>query len=91
MANTVTSIKRIRITERRTTINKARKSRLRYQIRHLRKLLEKPENAEAAQAALPKVFSAVDRAAKTGIIKKNTASRYKSRLTKRVKALTASA
>ncbi len=45
-------------------------------------------SATEAMAALPKTFSAVDRAAKTGIIKKNTASRYKSRLTKRVKALT---
>lgn len=89
MANTVTSIKRIRITERRTQINKARKSRLRFQIRNLRKLLGETKSAEEAQAALPKVFSAVDRAAKNGIIKKNTASRYKSRLTKRVKALTA--
>jgi small subunit ribosomal protein S20 len=89
MANTVTSIKRVRITDRRTQINKARKSRLRHQIRGLRKLLAETNDPKAAQAALPKVFSAVDRAAKTGIIKKNTASRYKSRLTKRVKALTA--
>jgi small subunit ribosomal protein S20 len=88
MANTVTSIKRIRITERRTQINKARKSRLRYEIRKLRRLLGQAKAAEA-QAALPRVFSAVDRAAKHGIIKKNTASRYKSRLTKRVRALTA--
>lgn len=89
MANTVTSIKRVRITERRTQINKARKSRLRFQIRGLRKLLDDAADAKAAQEALPKVFSAVDRAAKNGIIKKNTASRYKSRLTQRVKALTA--
>lgn len=89
MANTVTSLKRIRITERRTRINKARKSRLRFQIRRLRKLLSDPKNAADAQAALPKVFSEVDRAAKHGIIKKNTASRYKSRLSKRVRALTA--
>lgn len=89
MANTVTSLKRIRITERRTQINKARKSRLRFQIRRLRKLLSDSKNAAEAQAALPKVFSEVDRAAKNGIIKKNTASRYKSRLTKRVRALAA--
>jgi small subunit ribosomal protein S20 len=92
MANTVSSIKRNRITERRTLINKARKSRLRHHLRNMRKLLDpKSGNADQAQAALPKVFSAVDRAAKTGIIKKNTASRYKSRLTKRVKAMTATA
>ena len=36
---------------------------------------------------LPVTFSIIDRAAKTGIIKKNTAARYKSKLHLRVKAL----
>lgn len=89
MANTVTAIKRIRITDRRTQVNKARKSRLRFQLRSIRRVLQ-TGNATEATAALPKLFSAVDRAAKAGIIKKNTASRYKSRLTTRVKALTPS-
>lgn len=87
MANTVSSIKRIRTAERRTFVNKTRKSLLRHQLRAMRRLLT-AGSATEAMAALPKTFSAVDRAAKTGIIKKNTASRYKSRLTKRVKALT---
>ena len=38
-------------------------------------------------ALLPKTFSLVDRSAKLGIIKKNTAARYKSRLHLRLKAL----
>lgn len=88
MANTVSSIKRVRITERRNLINRARKSRLRHQIRVIRKLIEGKDQA-GALAAMPKTFSVVDRAAKTGIIKKNTAARYKSRLTRRVKALAA--
>ncbi len=88
MANTVSSIKRIRITERRTLINKARKSRLRFQIRAIRRLIADKKQDEAL-AALPKTFSVLDRAAKTGIIKKNTASRYKSRITARVRAIAA--
>lgn len=88
MANHVSALKRVRITERRTTINRARKSRLRHQIRTFRSLVQSKDVA-GAQAALPATFSLVDRAAKWGIIKKNTAARYKSRLTLRLKALSA--
>jgi small subunit ribosomal protein S20 len=88
MANTVSSLKRVRITERRTAINRMRKSRLRHQIRAMRRLLSE-KNAEGATRSLPATFSMVDRAAKWGIIKKNTASRYKSRITLRLRKLTA--
>jgi len=90
MANTVTSLKRVRITERRTAINRMRKSRLRHQVRSMRRLLEH-KDAQGAQNALASTFSMVDRAAKWGIIKKNTAARYKSRLTLRLRGLTATA
>ena len=86
MANTVSSIKRIRTAEKRTEINRARKSRLRHQIRTFRRLMES-KDVKGAEAALPKTFSIIDKAAKQGIIKRNTAARYKSRLTVRVKAL----
>jgi small subunit ribosomal protein S20 len=49
-------------------------------------LIEK-KDAGAAQAVLPATFSLIDRSAKWGIIKKNTAARYKSRITARIKAL----
>ncbi|MCX6596732.1 MAG: 30S ribosomal protein S20 [Acidobacteria bacterium] len=88
MPNTVSAIKRVRITERRTAINQARKTRLRNQIRSMRKLIAE-KNATAALAALPATFSVVDKAAKLGVIKKNTASRYKSRLAHHVKKLSA--
>lgn len=76
--------------ERKTTINKVRKTRLRHQIRTMRRLLEQKDAAGAAKV-VPATFSAVDRAAKWGIIKKNTAARYKSRLTLRLRSLTAKA
>jgi len=90
MANTVSSLKRVRIAERRTAINRVRKSRLRHQIRAMRRLLDQKDAAAAAKV-VPATFSLVDRAAKWGIIKKNTAARYKSRLTLRLRSLTATA
>jgi small subunit ribosomal protein S20 len=90
MANTVSALKRVRMTERRTAINRMRKSRLRHQIRTMRRLLDH-KDSEGATKALPATFSLVDRAAKWGIIKKNTAARYKSRLTLRLKKLSTAA
>lgn len=84
MANTVTAIKRVRITERRTAVNRVRKTRLRHQIRAMRRLLDQ-KDVEGATKLVPQTFSIVDRAAKWGIIKKNTAARYKSRLTLRLR------
>jgi len=86
MANHVSAIKRQRITERRTAVNRARKTRLRHSIRAMRRLIETKKTSEA-NALLPKTFSIVDRAAKWGIIKTNTADRYKSRIAARLKAL----
>lgn len=86
MANTVSALKRVRVTERRTAVNRMRKSRLRHQIRAMRRLLEQKDTQGATQM-LPKTFSLVDRAAKWGIIKKNTAARYKSRLTLRLRKI----
>lgn len=88
MANTISALKRARITERRTKINRMRKTRLRHGIRALRRAMDKKDVA-AAQALLPSTFSIIDRAAKWGIIKDNTAARYKSRLTARLKKLAA--
>lgn len=86
MANTVSSLKRVRITERRTAINQVRRSRLRNQIRAMRRLLDK-KDASAAESMIPATFSLIDRATKWGVIKKNTAARYKSRVHLRLKKL----
>ncbi len=69
-------------------INRMRKSRLRHQIRAMRRLLDQ-KDASGATKMLPETFSLVDRAAKWGIIKKNTAARYKSRLNLRVRKIAA--
>ena len=90
MANHLSAVKRIRTDEKRTEFNTRNRTRLRHQIRAMRRLLTAKDAAGAA-AALPKTFSIIDRSAKIGVIKKNTAARYKSHLHARVKALSPSA
>lgn len=86
MANTFSALKRVRQEQRRTIVNRMRKTRLRHQVRIMRRLLEGKDGAKA-QAEVARTFSLIDRAAKWGIIKKNTAARYKSRLHARLKSL----
>jgi small subunit ribosomal protein S20 len=86
MANHYSALKRVRQTERRTEFNRRSKTRLRHQIRDMRKLITE-KNASGALALLPATFSVIDRSAKLGVIKKNTAARYKANLHLRVKAL----
>jgi small subunit ribosomal protein S20 len=88
MANHFSALKRVRTTERTTAFNKQRKTRLRNGIRAMRRALEKKDVA-AATELVPSTYSIIDRAAKWGIIKKNTAARYKSRIATRVAKIAA--
>jgi small subunit ribosomal protein S20 len=88
MANTISAQKRARTAEIRADFNRVRRTRLRHQIRAMRRLLE-AKDAKAAQALVPETFSMIDRSAKWGVIKKNTAARYKSRLTLRLRKIAA--
>jgi len=86
MANHFSALKRVRQDAKRTELNRTNKTRLRHQIRAMRRVLT-AKDANAALTLLPKTFSVIDRSAKLGIIKKNTAARYKSHLHIKVKAL----
>jgi small subunit ribosomal protein S20 len=86
MANHFSALKRVRTEERRTEFNRVAKTRLRHQIRAMRKALAGKEK-KVTNEELSKTFSLIDRSAQIGIIKKNAAARYKSRLHARVKAL----
>ena len=79
-------MKRVRQTARRTEFNRQNKTRLRHQIRAMRRAIRE-KNVQQATGLLPGTFSLIDRAAKNGAIKTNTAARYKSKLHLRVKAL----
>jgi small subunit ribosomal protein S20 len=86
MANHFSALKRMRQNQRRTEVNRSSKTRLRHTIRAMRRLLT-AKDYEGAVKALPQTYSTIDRSAKLGVIKKNTAARYKGRLVKRLKAL----
>ena len=86
MANTKSAQKAVRKIERRTAVNKSRRSQMRTYVRKVEEALE-AKDAPAAAQALKDAEPMVARAAQKGILHNNTASRKISRLTKRVKAL----
>ncbi len=88
MANHVSALKRVRQTKRKTGVNRANRSRIRGSLRLMREALQKGD-AQAAQEQFRAVTSALDKSVQKGVLHKNTASRYKSRLNARVKALSA--
>ena len=88
MANTASAKKAARKIERRTEINKVRRSRVRSYVRKVEEAIASG-NKEAAQAALVAAQPELMRAATKGILHENTASRKVSRLNRRVKALSA--
>ena len=88
MANHFSALKRARQTEKRTTRNRASASRMRTSLRGLREALAKGDK-ESAEQVFRQTVSALDRAIQKGVLHENTASRYKSRLSARLKALQA--
>jgi small subunit ribosomal protein S20 len=88
MANTAQSKKRARQAEARQDVNKARRSRIRTFLRKVEVALASG-NADAAATALASAQPELMRGVTKGVLHKNTASRKMSRLTSRVKALSA--
>ena len=88
MANTPQSKKRARQNECRFEINKARRSRIRTYLRKVEEALASGD-AEAAKAALLAAQPELDRGVTKGVLHKNTVARKMSRLSHRVKVLTA--
>ena len=86
MANTKSAIKRIRRISKQTSVNKIRKSRYKNAIKKMSVLLEKKDKSKALEF-LPKLNSELMKIAKTGIIKKQNASRNISRITKKISTI----
>ena len=82
MANTKSAIKKIRRISRQTVVNKSRKSKFKNAIKKMNLLLDSKKKKEAL-AFLPKLNSELMKIAKTGIVKKQNASRNISRITKK--------
>jgi small subunit ribosomal protein S20 len=85
LAHSLSAMKRIRQNEKRRLRNRANRSKLRTQIKRVRKALSE-EDFETARALLPKTASLVDRMIKKGTIHGNTGSRYLSRLARKIPA-----
>jgi small subunit ribosomal protein S20 len=77
MANIASAEKQRRQAEKRKARNRAGKSNLRTALKKARTAIE---GGDADKETLATTYSVVDKAAKTGLIKENTANRYKSRL-----------
>ncbi len=86
MASHFSALKRMRQSRKRAAANRARRTRLRHAIRELRGAIVAGE-VEKARTLLPGVVSAIDQSRKRGIIKENTASRFKSGLMTRLAAM----
>ena len=89
MANTASAKKRVRQTERRTAVNRARVSRIRTFVKKVELALASG-NAAEAKAALDAAQPEIMRGVTKGVLHRNTASRKVSRLAHRVKVLATS-
>ncbi len=91
MPNTKSAKKRVRQTERRTEINRARMSRVRTFVKKVETAIEAGDKAAgdkaAAEAALKMAQPEIMRGVTKGVLHRNTAARRVSRLSARVKAL----
>lgn len=72
--------KAIRVSGRKKVFNDRRKNALKKAVKDVRASIGEKDKKEALKK-IPVVYKAIDKAAKRGIIKKNTAARKKSRLT----------
>ena len=86
MANTKSAIKRIRRISKQTSVNKARKSRYKNALKKINALIDANKKSEALKF-LPKLNSELMKIAKTGIIKRQNASRNVSRISKKIKSI----
>ena len=82
MPITKSAKKALRVSKRKKTLNDNRKKTMQDEIKKVSKLVK--TDKKSAQTELAKAYQAIDKAAKRGVIKKGTADRKKSRLSKMV-------
>lgn len=86
MAITKSAKKAIRVSRRKKVFNDRRQKAMKDVVKEVRKLIAAKKRAEA-EKLLREAYQALDKAAKRGVIKKNTASRKKSRLARALKKI----
>jgi small subunit ribosomal protein S20 len=82
MPNHKSSEKRVRQSEKRRVINRSNRTKVRTYIKKLRAALDAGKGGDL-QTVLPETISVIDKAVQKGVMHKNAAARYKSRLTVR--------
>lgn len=82
MPNHKSSEKRVRQSEKRRVINRSNRTKVRTYIKKLRAALDAGKGGDV-QNVLPETISVIDKAVQKGVMHKNAAARYKSRLTVR--------
>ena len=88
MAHHASALKQMRQSQKRRARNRQNLSQLKTQVKKLRSAIAGGD-AQAAQSLLSPTVGQIDKAAKKGVIHDNAAARYKSRLTRKVRALAA--
>jgi len=83
MPNHKSAEKRVRQNEKKRQVNKSNRTRVRTQIKKLRSALGSADTT-ASQELLSPTVSAIDKAVNKGVLHKNTAARYKARLSAHV-------
>ena len=79
MPITKSAKKALRVAGRKRLVNDRRKKALKESVKKVERAI-RDKKADIARASLSVAFSAIDKAAKAGVIKKNTAARKKARL-----------
>jgi len=80
MPNHKSSEKRVRQSEKRRAINRGHRTKVRNYIKKLRSALDSGKSEDINQV-LPEAISVIDKSVQKGVMHKNAAARYKSRLT----------
>jgi len=86
MPNIKSAAKAMRSSKRKQAINEKIRNKVKGQIKQIKKLIAEGKKSEAA-AKMKEVMSALDKATKKHVLKKNTVSRRKSRLAKAINKL----
>ena len=86
MPNTKSAIRRVKRVKRQSLVNKLRRSRYKLAIKKINKLIEKKDNKEINKF-FPTFQSELMKIAKTGVVKKENASRKIARVSKKIKKI----
>ena len=86
MPNTKTAIRRVKRVKKQSLVNRLRRSRYRLAIKKINKLIEK-KDLQSIKKFYPKFQSELMKIAKTGVVKRENASRKIARISKKIKKI----